>query len=61
MSQEIDHSAALLKLFSAFCGEVSYEKSEGKISKEERKGKGVQIQKQATSLRWNLGGVSAIA
>jgi hypothetical protein len=33
MSQEIDHSAALLKLFSAFCGEVYYEKSEGELSK----------------------------
>jgi hypothetical protein len=57
MSQKIDHSATLLKLFSAFCGEVSYEKSEGELSKEKRKG--VQIPKHATSLRWNLGAVSA--
>jgi hypothetical protein len=54
MSQQIGHSAELLKLFSAFCGEVSYEKSEGERSKE----KGVQVQKQATSLRWSLGNIS---
>jgi hypothetical protein len=47
MSQEIDHSATLLKLFSAFYGEVSYEKSEGELYKEKRKGKGVQIPKRA--------------
>jgi hypothetical protein len=55
----MDYSATLLKLFSAFCGEVSYEKSESELYKEKRKGKGVQIPKQATSLRSNLGGVSA--
>jgi hypothetical protein len=59
MSQEIGHSATFLKLFSAFCGDVSYEKSEGELSKEKEKGKRVQIPKQATSLCWNLGGVSA--
>jgi hypothetical protein len=34
MSQEIGHSATFLKLFTAFCGEVSDEKSEGELSKE---------------------------
>jgi hypothetical protein len=38
MSQEIGHSATFLKLFIAFCVEVSYEKSEGELSKEKRKG-----------------------
>jgi hypothetical protein len=39
MSQETGHSATFLKLFSALCGEVSYEKSEGELSKEKEKGK----------------------
>jgi hypothetical protein len=59
MSQEIGHSAELLKLFSVFGVEVYYEKSEGELYKEKRKGKGVQILKQATSLCWSLGNVSA--
>jgi hypothetical protein len=59
MSQEIGHSDIFLKLFSAFYGEVSDEKSEGELSKEKEKGKRVQIPRQATSLRWNLGRVSA--
>jgi hypothetical protein len=45
MSQEIGHSATFLKLFSTFCGEVAYEKSEGELSKEKEKGKRVQISK----------------
>jgi hypothetical protein len=59
MSRETGHSATFLKLFSAFCGEVAYEKSKRELSKEKEKGKRVQIPKEATSLRWNLGSVSA--
>jgi hypothetical protein len=43
MSHEIGHSATFLKLLSAFCGEVAYEKSEGELHKEKEKGKRVKI------------------
>jgi hypothetical protein len=39
MSQETGYSVTFLKLSSAFCGEVSYEKSEGELSKEKENGK----------------------
>jgi hypothetical protein len=38
MSQQIGHSATLLNLLSAFCGEDAYEKSEGELSKEKEFG-----------------------